>query len=77
MSRDDACGALTRDPRRRYTRNNRLILTMKARLLRPGKVRVSVTDNGVGLQEDRADIQPFKTTTVRCCPRAAPVERVS
>ncbi|HZE99821.1 MAG TPA: hybrid sensor histidine kinase/response regulator [Planctomycetota bacterium] len=30
---------------------------------RAGKIRVSVTDNGVGLKETRADIQPFKTTS--------------
>src|SRR5262249_45418297 len=28
-----------------------------------GKVRVSVTDNGVGLAEEKADIQPFRTTS--------------
>jgi signal transduction histidine kinase len=27
------------------------------------RVRVTVTDNGVGIKEPRADIQPFKTTT--------------
>jgi len=28
-----------------------------------GRVRVAVTDNGVGLKEPKADIQPFKTTS--------------
>ena len=28
-----------------------------------GKLKVTVTDNGVGLPEETADIQPFKTTT--------------
>jgi signal transduction histidine kinase len=28
-----------------------------------GKVRVTVTDNGVGLQQGQSDIQPFKTTS--------------
>jgi signal transduction histidine kinase len=28
-----------------------------------GKIRVSVTDNGVGLPEGKADIQPFRTTS--------------
>jgi len=38
---------------------------IEIRVLAPkdGKVRVSVTDNGVGLQEEKADIQPFKTTS--------------
>lgn len=30
---------------------------------RAGRVRIAVTDNGVGIKEPRADIQPFKTTT--------------
>ena len=30
---------------------------------RDGRLRVSVTDNGVGLKEAKADIQPFKTTS--------------
>jgi len=30
---------------------------------RDGKIRVTVTDNGVGLKEARAEIQPFKTTS--------------
>lgn len=28
-----------------------------------GKIKVSVTDNGVGLKESKAEIQPFKTTS--------------
>jgi len=28
-----------------------------------GKIRVSVTDNGVGLPDAKADIQPFRTTS--------------
>jgi signal transduction histidine kinase len=38
---------------------------IEIRILRPkaGKIRVSVTDNGVGLLEEKADIQPFKTTS--------------
>jgi signal transduction histidine kinase len=28
-----------------------------------GKVRVTVTDNGVGIPEEKAEIQPFRTTT--------------
>jgi signal transduction histidine kinase len=27
-----------------------------------GKIRLTVTDNGVGLQQGQSDIQPFKTT---------------
>ncbi len=30
---------------------------------RDGRLRVSVTDNGVGLKEAKAEIQPFKTTS--------------
>ena len=38
---------------------------IEIRVSRPkaGRVRVAVTDNGVGIKEPRADIQPFKTTT--------------
>jgi signal transduction histidine kinase len=38
---------------------------IELRILGPksGKIRVTVTDNGVGLQEMRMDIQPFKTTS--------------
>ncbi|MBI3855760.1 MAG: HAMP domain-containing histidine kinase [Planctomycetes bacterium] len=37
---------------------------IEIRVLPPkaGKVRVAVTDNGVGLPDEKADIQPFKTT---------------
>ncbi len=28
-----------------------------------GRIRVTVTDNGIGLKEPKADIQPFKTTS--------------
>ena len=38
-------------------------IDIRVRGPREGKIRVTVTDNGVGLQGEATDIQPFKTTS--------------
>ena len=38
-------------------------IEVRVRAPKAGRIRVIVSDNGVGLQEAKADIQPFKTTS--------------